>query len=248
MATGIAMQADQNRLLQILPEAEYARLQPHLDSISCTVGTTLMHAEAPVPWVYFPQSLIASMVVHDASHMIEASTIGKEGFVGLPALLGSRSLTAMVVQIPGDTWRMPTEVLMGLLPELPELSALFRRYVLSVIDEAAQCAACNRAHPIEKRCAKWLLLIHDRVQRDQFPITHKYLATMLGVRRAGVTIAAGMLQKARIISYVRGKMTILDRARLEASSCTCYATIRRNRERLFDASARKGTGSGPAAF
>ena len=223
-----------NRLLASLPAAEYDRLLPKLETISCTIGTTLVQADAPIAWLYFPRSLIASVVIHIGKQMVEACTTGREGFVGLPAVFGYTSSISTVVQIPGETYRVHAMEFVDLLPQLPVLSLKLRRYALSMLDEASQSAACNRAHAIEKRCAKWLLLIHDRLESDQFPITHKYLATMLGVRRAGVTIAAGMLQKEGIIRYSRGKMSVINREALESSACGCYKTIRRNRERLAD--------------
>ena len=221
-----------NRLLASIPPEEYERLRPELETVTCGNGAILVQADAAVTWVYFPKSLVGSVVVHIGHQMVESSTAGREGFVGIAAIFATRSATTTLVQIPGDAYRISTRELLTLLPELPVLAFAMRQYALTVVDEASQNAACNRAHAIEKRCAKWLLLIHDRMQRDQFPITHKYLATMLGVRRAGVTIAAGMLQKSGIIRYSRGKMTIVDRRALETASCLCYTTIWRNRERL----------------
>lgn len=232
MSKATAQQPEGNRLLASIPADEYARLLPELETVSFGNGDVLAEPETPMAWVYFPKSLIASVIVQFGQQMVESSTPGREGFVGIPALLGMRSVTTTVVQIPGDAYRIPTRDFLELLPKLPGLAHALRLYALTVMDEAAQSAGCNRAHAIEKRCARFLLLIHDRMQRDQFPITHKYLATMLGVRRAGVTIAAGTLQKSGIIRYTRGKMTILDRPALEKASCRCYETISGNRDRM----------------
>jgi CRP-like cAMP-binding protein len=247
MTTSIDTRHPGNALLASLPESELTRLQPHLEIVSCSMSTILMHNDSPVRWVYFPISLIASIVVVERNRMIEAAAVGHEGLVGIPAMSGTRSLLAAVVQIGGDTFRIPAEALLDVLPEVPVLSATIRRYALTQIDEASQNAGCNRTHSLEQRCAKWLLQIQDRVQKDQFPVTHKYLATMLGVRRAGVTIAAGMLQRSRIISYSRGRMTVLDREKLQGAACRCYETIRRSRERAQRAD-YAGTGARLAAF
>ena len=222
-----------NRVLASLPEAERAQLLPYLEEVDFSLNSVLLAADTKPRAVYFPTSTIASVVAHPGKAMIEAATVGREGFVGLPVFLGGVSSTTTIVQLAGSAYRMRADDFISSLADSPELKALLHRYALAMMDEASQTAACNRTHPLEERCAKWLLLVHDRVESASFPLTHKFLAVMLGVRRAGITVAAGTLQKAGIISYTRGRVNILDRAALERASCDCYDKLRRVRERVF---------------
>ena len=215
-----------NELLTLLPELEMERLAPHLTLLQFRVGDVLIAPSTPVEFTFFPESLIASVVALPKAERIEAVSTGREGFVGISALLGGETLSETIVQIAGEAHRISARKLLSLLPDMPMLSALLNRYLLIVLEEVSLTAACNRAHPLAERCAKWLLLVRDRQDEDVFLLTHKFLATMLGVRRAGVTVAAGMLQRAGIIKYSRGKVTVLDREALEAATCECYAMIR----------------------
>jgi CRP-like cAMP-binding protein len=223
-------------MLAYIPEAERAQLLPYLEQVDFSLNSIMLEADKPAKAVFFPTTAIASVVAHPGKSMIEASTVGREGFVGLPVFLGGISSTTTIVQIPGAAYRMNADEFSAALRDMPGLTTLLYRYSLAAMDEASQTAACNRTHPLEERCAKWMLLVHDRVDADTFPLTHKYLAVMLGVRRAGVTVAAGTLQKAGMISYTRGSVTVLDRAALERASCDCYEKLKRVRERVFSSS------------
>src|SRR5688500_2923792 len=167
--------------------------------------------------------------------LIEAYAVGCDGMVGIPNLLGDPGSPAGVVlgEVPGTCRRVALGTLRAMLPELPELEAMLRRLTLALLDEVQQAVACNSLHSVERRCARWLLMTHDRVGGDEFVLTHEVLAQMLAVRRAGVTVAAGALQRAGYISYSRGRMRICDRAGLEGAVCECYAQVRGHLRRLL---------------
>ena len=214
-----------NQLLAALPANEYALLRSKLETVDLEINDVLIRADEPVRFVYFPHTALGSMVASPGGQMVEAASIGREGFVGLPALFDSVSTTVTVTQVAGRADRMRSEEFIDLLSDMPVMTTLLRRYALAIFDQVAHTAACNRAHPIVERCAKWLLVISDRTGGDEFRITHQYLATMLGVRRAGVTVAAGILQKAGTIRFTRGKVLILDRAKLKDCACDCYPIL-----------------------
>ena len=168
---------------------------------------------------------------------MEAATIGREGFVGTPMVLGAPSTTVeALAQIPGTAARMDAGRLVEWLRTAGgTLFPVLLRYAQALQEQTAQSVACNRRHGIDERCARWLLMTHDRVGADEFPLTQDFLAFMLGVRRASVTVAAGMLQQAGLIHYRRGRITVRDRERLEAASCECYGIIRREYTQLLGA-------------
>lgn len=228
-------QAEGNHLLRRLPPEEYALLLPHLEPLELELHTTLYQRGKPVDAVYFIERGAASLIVdmQDGSS-VEAGTVGNEGFEGIYLFLGSEiSPIRSVIQVPGHGKRLDAARFRELIPQCPTLHALLHRYTLAFMTLVSQSAACNRLHPLEQRCARWLLLSHDRVNQDpEFYLTQEYLATMLGVRRAGVSEAASALKRAGIIRYSRGRVTVLDRARLEAASCECYEAVRREFERL----------------
>ena len=225
-----------NRMLASIPAAELARLQPMLEEMDLPINSVLLAADGKAKAVYFPTTAIASIVAHPGKSMIEAATVGREGFVGLPVFLGGISSTTTIIQIAGNGYRVRASEFVAALRECPQLTALLNRYSIGMMDEASLTAGCNRTHPLEERCAKWLLLIHDRTDGASFELTHKFLAVMLGVRRAGVTVAAGTLQSAGIIRYSRGKVTVLDRDALEKASCSCYRKLQDIQQRIFAAS------------
>jgi CRP-like cAMP-binding protein len=157
--------------------------------------------------------------------------------IGIPLVLGSDTWdNRAFVQVPGEALRMKASVFKRLLKRSPKLNALLLRYTLALLNQIAQSAACNRAHSVDERCARWLLMTHDRVKKDSFPLTQEFLAQMLGVHRPTVSIAARMLQKAGLIQYVRGTITITDRKALEVASCDCYRSINKEYERLLSGS------------
>lgn len=223
-----------NRILAALPSEEMAALRPLLEAVKLSVRQELYETGRPINYVYFMHRGVTSMVtsMSDGSG-VEIATVGPEGMVGLPVFLGAEQMASRAfVQIPGEGARMSAKVFREIIGRSPALHRLLLRYTLALMNQIAQSAACNRVHAVEERCARWLLMSHDRVHEDTFPLTQEFLAEMLGVRRPTVSIAAGMLSKAGLISYVRGQMTILDRAGLEAASCECYRIIAAEFERL----------------
>lgn len=189
----------------------------------------------PIEHVLFPLGAVYSMLsVMEDGRSLEIATVGREGFVGVPVLLegGFTSEHQTFAQIGGPAVRVTSRDFRELVAELPTLRTMLHRYTLALLAQIGQAAACNRLHTLEQRCARWLLMTHDRVGRDEFPLTQEFLAQMLGVRRAGVNEAQQALSSADLISYSRGAVTILDRPALERRSCECYRLIRAEHERL----------------
>lgn len=224
-----------NHLLSALPEGELALLEPELERVPLTFQRVLQEWEQPLTHLWFPCSGVASMVSRMADGTsVEVVTIRREGVVGLSTILGaSRLAQSIFVQIAGEGFRLPAERYSELASRLPVLGRLMLRYAATLVTQIAQGSACNRLHEIEARCARWLLMSHDRVNGDSFRLTHEFLAQMLGVTRPSVTIAAGILQKAGLITYARGEIAILDRRRLEEASCECYEIITGEFRHLF---------------
>jgi CRP-like cAMP-binding protein len=226
-----------NEVLRALPPDEYARLLPHLEPCAVAPLDVLADAERPLGHVYFPETAIVSVLrrTRDGT-LIEAYAVGRDGVVGLPSLLGDPGSPAGTVlgEVPGTCRRVALGTLRGMLPELPALNRLARRLVLALLDQVQQAVACSSLHTVEQRCARWLLMTHDRVGGDEFLLTHEILAQMLAVRRAGVTEAAGVLQRAGLVTYSRGRVRVLDRAGLEAAACECYAVVRAHADRLLE--------------
>lgn len=224
-----------NRLLDALPDGLLEQLLPALESVTVDVREAVATPGQPYEYVWFPESCIISVVndMRDGS-TVETGTIGNEGVAGLAALMDAvSSETRMFCQVPGRAQRAPATVVADLVERERELRRLVNRYAQAYLTQVAQGAACNRLHGIEQRCARWLLLTHDRVERDEFPLKQQFLAEMLGVRRAGVSVAASALQQAALIRYSRGTIQILDRPGLEAASCECYGVIREQFDRLL---------------
>lgn len=233
----------ENRILAALPSEEYARLAPHLDCVKLQPLEILAHSGEPLHYAYFPLSGIISIVAIDADGgTVEVGTVGREGMAGLPAFLGAPNSPFQTMgQVPGFHARLPMERLLAVAVPGTTLHTILLRYAQAYYVLAGQSAACNRLHSMEERCARWLLLTHDRVTQDSFPLTQEVLAQMLGVRRPNVTVAAGILQKAGLITYRRGVITILDRDGLEAATCECYTIVEAAFAAIFDApSARRG--------
>jgi CRP-like cAMP-binding protein len=184
--------------------------------------------------MYFITNGVASTVKDlDDDSTIEIATVGPESMVGINLLLGSdRTDHRAFIQIAGEGLRVKASMLKRILPQCPRLKDLLLRYALALLNQIAQSAACNRIHTVDERCARWLLMSHDRVKSDSFALTQEFLAQMLGVHRPTVSVAAGMLQKAGFIQYVRGIITIKDRKGLESAACGCYRSIIKEYERL----------------
>jgi CRP-like cAMP-binding protein len=225
-------------LLDRLPRQDVERIRPLIDVVSLEEGDILYpgSAESDIRYVYFPLSCVTSMLaLMTGGECVEAVTVGREGLAGYQVIFGTRRmLERWVCQVSGTAARVSVSDLWDLFPQSPALLATLLLYGQSLMTALSQSVACNGLHVVAERCAKWLLLTHDRAQTSEFRITHEYLSTMLGVRRSSVSIAASTLQAAGYIRYARGRMTILDRRGLEASSCECYAKITREWERLMN--------------
>jgi CRP-like cAMP-binding protein len=224
-----------NVLLHVLTGPEMDAVRPALERVTLVRDHPIFQPGEPASHVWFPNSGVISIVALDGDgSAIEVVTVGHEGMTGLSVVLGSETMIyASMVQVPGDAWRIETAAFRRLLDRKPSIHALMLRYVLAAMTQIGQNAVCGQLHNIEARCARWLLLAHDDVDGDTFPLTQDYLAMMLGVTRPSVSDAAASLQRTGLISYVRGQMTILDRSGLEARSCECYGIVRREFERLL---------------
>jgi CRP-like cAMP-binding protein len=231
----MAHTAEQNRLLRALQLEDYAWLLPQLTPVRLGLKQQLIEANVPIRDVYFVREGVCSMIATEQEGgAVEVGTIGREGFVGLPVLNGAdRMPYDVIVQIEGDAWRLSADAFRRLVDEQPVVRRLLLRFAQTFADQVSQSVACNRLHTLEERCARWLLMTHDRVQGDTFELTHEFLSYMLGVRRAGVTVAMGTLQAADIVRYTRGRIAVLDRARLEEASCGCYHITRTALDRLL---------------
>ena len=224
-----------NRILGALSNEDLERLLPLLESVPLVDGMPIYEPNKPISHVYFPISGVVSLVSEMREGTVEVGTVGREGMTGLPLVLCATTMpTRAFVQVPGHAYRTRGTDLRAVMREAPHVERLLYRYVLALFDQTAQHAACNRLHALEERCARWLLMTHDRVDGDVVPLKQQFLAEMLGVHRPAVTIAAGALQKAGVIRYTRGKVTVLDRERLEDAACACYAIIARRAKELLD--------------
>ena len=223
-----------NRLLGALLTEDLDRIVPSLESVPLVDGMPIYEPNKPISHVYFPISGVVSLVSEMREGTVEVGAIGREGMTGLPLVLHASTMPSRAfVQVPGHAYRIPGADLVAILRSAPRIERLVYRYILALFDQAAQHAACNRLHALEERCARWLLMTHDRVDGDVLPLKQQFLAEMLGVHRPAVTIAAGALQKAGVIRYTRGKVTVLDRAALEDASCECYGIITRRAAELL---------------
>lgn len=217
-----------NIILRELAPEHVQRITSAAELVTLAGKDPVWEANQPIRNVYFPETAVISLVTLINGGSIEAITIGNDGFVGLPVFHGpGATVTRANCQMPGTTWRLATATFSGLCSEMPELTLALNRYSQLVIETISQSAACNRVHVIEERCARWLLMSHDRVASDHIPLTQEFLAQMLGVRRPGVTVAIGILERAGLIAHGRGRITVTDRKGLEAASCECYSAIRR---------------------
>ena len=216
-----------NHLLAALPADVLDRIVPSLDVVPLKLKQFLHKASEPIREIYFPGGGFVSMVtVLKDGGMVEVATIGREGMVGASAILsGQDSTSASMVQAESDTcYRMPADVFRKEMDRRDAFHGLMARYAQALNGLIMQSTACNAVHSVEQRLARWLLLAHDRVGRNEFPLTQEFVAMMLGASRPSVTIVAGTLQKAGLITYHRGHLTIVDREKLEAASCECYST------------------------
>jgi CRP-like cAMP-binding protein len=217
-----------NRLLAALPAKQYQHLLAELEPVTLTFGDILFEPGDNIRHVYFPNNSIISLLsaVGEREHL-EVGIVGNDGMAGLPIFMGvNRSRSRGLVQGEGSAMRMKAAALRKELSNGSSLPKLLHLYTHSLLTQISQSAACNRFHPVNLRLARWLLMTHDRIEGDKFRLTQEFLSLMLGVRREGVTLAAGILQKQKLIRYSRGQIRILDRAGLEAASCKCYAVVK----------------------
>jgi CRP-like cAMP-binding protein len=225
----------ENRLLAALPGEEYERLRPHLEHVSFALGEVVYESGARLDHVYFPTTAIISLLyTMENGATAEMGLAGNEGVVGIALFMGGGTMpNRAVVQSAGGAIRMRAKALQNEFALGSRFQHLLLRYTQALITQISQTAVCNRLHSVEEQLCRWLLLSHDRVQADELIMTQELIADMLGVRREGVTVAAGRLQDAGAISYVRGHIKILDRQKLEAQACECYQVVKDEFDRLL---------------
>lgn len=224
--------SERNRLLAALPIREYVGILPHLIPTPLRFKHILYEPKQIMSDVYFVRDGVASFVaIEDGKDAIEVGLVGNEGFIGLPVLFGvGSSPNRIIIQVQGEAWKMSAAHFERFVDQNPAMRSACLRFAHYFNVQIAQTVACNRLHALDQRCARWLLMTLDRVQGDVFETTHEFLALMLGVRRAGVTVAMGKMQSAGILRYTRGRIEILNRAALEEVSCSCYEATRAERD------------------
>jgi CRP-like cAMP-binding protein len=218
-----------------LSDGDYERLRPHLSPVVFDYKKSLYEASRAIDQVYFPVDGVASLVITTAEGAsAEVGTIGNEGMVGLPICLGDDDAPSSVyVQVPGTALRIDARVFRGALAASPTLNLIMLRYAHAFFNQVAQSAACAHLHRVEQRCCRWLLMTRDRMPTGNFLLTHEFLGMMLGVRRTTVTDAMGSLQKAGLVRYRRGHVTILDHDALQQRACECYDISKAEFDRLL---------------
>jgi CRP-like cAMP-binding protein len=232
---GSTPSSERNRLLLALPKTDYRALLPDLEAVILPHGAVLFEARDRITHVYFPQRCVVSLLSSAGEGPgVEVGLIGNEGMVGLSVFLGAAlSTTQAVLQIPDGAWRMGVDAFMRAIAQRSSLREVLQRYTQSVFSQVTQVLACNERHEVGPRCARWLLMAHDRVGADRFQLTHEFLGQMLGARRPTVSIAARGLQALGVITYARGIVTVLDRPGLEGAACTCYDVMEADYARAF---------------
>jgi CRP-like cAMP-binding protein len=227
----------QNKLLAALPDADWQRWLPNLESVNMPLGEVLYESGATLSHVYFPTTAIISLLYVMANGAsAEIAVAGNEAIVGISLFMGGESTTSRaVVQSAGRAFRMKAQTLKDEFNANSPVLHLLLRYTQALITQMAQTAVCNRHHSLDQQLCRWLLLSLDRLQGNQLEMTQELIANMLGVRREGVTEAAMKLQKAGIITYARGHITVLDRSGLERLTCECYEVVKREYDRLLPA-------------
>ena len=225
----------QNQILAALPAADYERLLPDLELVPFELGRALYESGGQERYAYFPtDSIVSLLYVMENGSSAEIAVVGKEGVVGIALFMGGESTPSRaVVQSAGYGYRLPPSVLKSAFGQGGELQHLLLRYTQALITQMAQTAVCNRHHAVEQQLCRWLLLSLDRLPSEELTMTQELIANMLGVRREGVTEAAGKLQAEGLIHYSRGKITVLDRPKLEQQVCECYAVVKTEYDRLL---------------
>ena len=225
-----------NRLLDGLHEDARKRIFPHLESVAMPLGAVLYEPGDTLRHVYFPtDSIVSLLYVMESGASAEISVVGNEGMIGVALFMGGESTPSRaLVQSAGTAWRLPGRLLKEEFNRHSEFMVLMLRYTQALLTQMAQTAVCNRHHHIDQQLCRWLLLSLDRLPGNKLTMTQELIANMLGVRREGVTEAAGKLQNLGVIEYHRGAITVLDRAKLEELSCECYAVVKKETDRLLD--------------
>jgi CRP-like cAMP-binding protein len=225
----------QNHLLAALPQEEYQRLLPKIESVNFELGKVVYHYAQQMEYLYFPTTSMVSLLYTMTDGMTaEVGLTGNEGVVGIALFLGGDTApNQAVVQIGGAALRLSAKTVQEEFKRGEVFQQVLLRYTQALITQISQTAICNRLHPVEQRFCRWLLLSHDRVKTDELVMTQELIATMLGGRRESVTVAAGRLQDEGLIQYARGHITILDRKGLEDSVCECYAVVKNEYQRLL---------------
>jgi CRP-like cAMP-binding protein len=225
-----------NRLLDALPPGERNAIATKIEEIRLEGRKALSTPGEPIPSVYFPVRSVVSVLTRvQGTAGIEVATIGNEGLVGVWLSWGAATLhpaELVQVQVPGTALRMDADRFLDALSRHRGLARIVRRFTQALVSQLCQQVACNSLHSIEERCARWMLLTQDRMGAEEFPLTQEFLAQLLGVRRASISVVAGLLQQADVIRYERGRVTVTDRAGLEAVSCECYRVLRGVFDRL----------------
>jgi CRP-like cAMP-binding protein len=218
-----------NSILLDLPPAERNQVFPKLELVRLQLHQVVHEAGETVKSGYFVNSgMMSVLAVQRDGKSVEVGLIGSEGFVGLPLLVGYRtSPTRVVTQGDGTAYRGEAGALQQLFPQCPVLVQQLNRFAQRLAMQTTQLAACNRLHDVEERLARWILMSQDRIRTDNLPLTQEFLSQMLGTRRSSVTVSAGLLQKAGLISYTRGQVTILNRKKLEDAACDCYGIVQK---------------------
>jgi CRP-like cAMP-binding protein len=233
--TPISNLAKQNSLLAVLPAAEFGRLAPHLERVAMPLGQNLYEPGAPLRCVYFPTTSVVSLhYVLESGASAESAGVGFEGVVGISLFMGGNSTpSSAAVQIAGHGYRLDAALLMKEFVRAGAVQQLLLRYTQALIGQMVQTAACNRHHSVEQQICRWLLMTLDRIPSSEIVVTQEMIAGVLGVRRESVTEVAGALQRAGVICYRRGHISVLDRSGLNSRVCECYAVVKHQLHRLL---------------
>jgi CRP-like cAMP-binding protein len=231
----VRQDSHQNRLLAQLPADVYRKIAPGMEAVSLHMGQVLCEVGDRMRYMYFPSknTMLSLLVTSGDASAVEVGVTGWEGFAGIAPLLGAEvSSHQVIAQIPGAAARIEVRAMQRVLRDEPELRAVLLRYVQAMIIQISQTALCNRIHSVEERLARWALVNQDRTEHHQLPLTHEFLARMLGVTRSTVSLTAATLQRAGVVRYTRGRFTILNRNRLEEVACDCYRIVKEQYKRL----------------
>jgi CRP-like cAMP-binding protein len=233
-APALPQKSCRNRLLGKLPVEEYERLAPHLQAVTFDLGDIIYQSGGHIDYIYFPTDCIVSLLyTMENGTSAEIGIVGNEGVIGIALFMGGDTMpNRALVQSAGTSLRMKAQVLQDEFKRGGEFHRVLLRYTQALVTQISQTAVCNRLHSVDSQLCRWLLLSHDRLQTNELVMTHDMIANMLGTRREGVTVAAGKLQDAGLINYYRGRIKIIDRAKLEATVCECYRVVKDEFERL----------------